>query len=247
MNQKTKKIIAKEIIIFFSSVIIIGLFWLSFTYTNDYRIQRVNKLEKLISSLQTEVDSLQYTFDKLIYYRFTATGYAAQLAFEADKAYHDRLDKENTPPNNNIKMLYCYLTEYQKNYISQDSFFLSKDCFIKNTLDILNNPNPPKENKLYKLYKHLKRNDAIRVSYEKFISIMSGESLTSEESKRTYKLRKKILKLTSDKESNSSEILDEIELEKRIVKYILIVLALIYPLRYILLSIIWAVKTLKNK
>ena len=59
MQQSTKRKIAKEIIIFFGSIALIGLIWSGFVARNNYFFRRINSTGKQIVKLDSVIDSIK--------------------------------------------------------------------------------------------------------------------------------------------------------------------------------------------
>lgn len=74
MQQLTKRKIAKEIIIFFSSIILIGLVWTTFWVVNYTNINKSENINKQIDLATNNIDSIQSFFFKLITFRTLISG-----------------------------------------------------------------------------------------------------------------------------------------------------------------------------
>ena len=60
MKETAKKKIAKEIVIFFSSVLCIVIIWTFFWLSNFYTLNRINNLENQILKLSNNTDSIKW-------------------------------------------------------------------------------------------------------------------------------------------------------------------------------------------
>jgi len=272
MKQTTKRKIAREIVILFSCVALIGLTWVIFWTINEFHISRAKKLEKKASTLSHDIDSIQTTFSK-------------------SKQFEKMLDVKNVPTEyfNKGRPPLILLPEIildessiqHTSFVNERRLFLllqklnspfdmdSIDMFAKfggykvNPFSKLQEPVPfdtlrsistkfetdfPEREELKRYYDFLKTKNCISVSFKEFCFTMHGLPLPPsqdvltvyEKNNKEFEEANKDLNETKYKIYSSGDMTD-------IAKWIsIIVLTLVYPLRYLFLLLKWAVKTLRQ-
>lgn len=64
MQQSTKRKIAREIVILFSSILVIGMIWAFFWLVNNVNIKKTESLQQEIEILNNDIDSIKLSFPK---------------------------------------------------------------------------------------------------------------------------------------------------------------------------------------
>lgn len=260
MQQSTKRKLAKEILIFFSSIILIGLTWSIFWLKNNFKINRTEDLKKEIIKTNTEIDSIQTTFPK------ENTFEAMLLKINIPKGYFDNVRPpliilpESTDPhresefsqttNINIEKLYILLNElnYHIEIVDQTANGLPIFKNIKNEIKLEFKKDWNQKTELKKIYDFLLTNKCVNIDFEHFVFNLEGLPLPPTHGTwLTYQAKKKKMEeLSKEVKIEKNKISSKDDLRELLIFISILVLSLIYPVRFIILSILWALRTVKQ-
>lgn len=245
MEQSVKREIAKEIIILLSSVIFIlvgvAIVWV----VREININRKEYWKKEIVSLKLRIDSVELSYPKTnSFYSMFTTGLFSRVRYESQRSLDELYQDESwpdEPTTTNLKRLYKTLEQsgYPFNGVSFNDF--KKE--IVEELKIDRKPN------LSTYFSFLREKINGNITFDEFISTIKGlpfpmPETTLERLTRTTRYRVEQLKLDvigiSRRIYSSSQMMD-------IAQWLgFITLTIVYPIRGVIISVIWAVRTLKR-
>lgn len=266
MKLTSKQKIAKEIIVFFISIVIIGLTWIVFYGINKLNINKVEKLHTEITILTHNLDSIQSTFPRVQTFDEMISGkipveYLIKDKFDiyiVDYAKEKQLDEITTT---NLRQLYRFLS--LAGYPSFDLKKFDPDKYLNNKKQNETSPTLsefekniaqefesafPEKKKQKEIYDFLLSRKNITCRFEEFAFNLEGLPLpplhniwvTYEKDKSELEKNKNELTITQHKLYSQDDL-------KEIAKWIsIIILTIIYPFRFIILLLVWSVKTLKQ-
>lgn len=270
MRQTIKRKIAKEIIIFFTSVLIVGLIWTFFWGINQFNIHKSTSLQTQITTLKHDIDSIRDTYSKVKSFADLITGKVPVEYLIAVPAWEETLpigQDQFTPKEQracNIRQLYKLLTT-SKFKFSDDSLipdFLSFQRDIENELEIVPSSDLPDSLKkninvratdsivlqpsLNKIYTFLKKEKYLSVDYIEFVSTVDFYRLLPD-IEPLDKILKQKDKLKNELISINEKVYSTNELNEIGKSLCLISLIIVYPFRFLFLMLVWAVRTVKQK
>lgn len=246
MKQSTKKTIAKEILILFSSVVIIGAIWTVFWTLDKIKISKSENLQSQVKTLTHDIDSIQTSFPKAKTFKDLLTG-----LLPIEYVNHVQL---NIPPPpeiehgdgriQNIGQLYTFLATSKFPY-SDDSFFPEFPFFHTNIEKELST-DTTKQIFLKRIYSFLKDGKYVNINYNEFVNTIDFYKGLPNITELAAKQKQKD-ELTLELKTVRGKIYSSNDLSE-IPKWIaIIVLSIVYPLRFTYFLILWAVSTLKQK
>ena len=264
MELTSKQKIAKEIIIFFISIAIIVLTWVTFWGVNKLNINKVEKLQNEFKILTHNLDSIQSTFPKVQTFDEMLKGqvpveYLIKDNFYihiADYAKEKQLDEITTT---NLRQLYKFLTltgypsftipkKIAPNDLSLIETSPTLSGFEKNITQEFETAFPEKK-KQKEVYDFLLSRKNITCGFAEFAFNLQGFPLppphniwvTYEKGKSVLEKNRSELTITQQKLYTQDDLKD-------ITKWIsIIILTIIYPFRFIILLLLWAIRVLKQK
>ena len=265
MKQTTKRKIAREVLILFGSVVLIGLIWTIFWTTNKIRTQKTENLKIEIANYNHDIDSIQKTFPKTkSFQEITKKDWYQYIVI--DKNLCSELDELNSKVDGlqNIVLLFKLLIESNYPFVenkatpsTNDKFGDFTVCFgffldevlaelKSDTLDLdnLNTTTPH----LKKYHQFLTDKKLIDVTIQEFVLTLNAMPLPPKhETWVVYQNdKKKLDELRNDLSITTSKAYSTNELTG-IAKWIsIIVLTLVYPFRFLLLLLKWALRTLRQ-
>lgn len=245
MKQSNKKILAKEIIIFFSAVVIIGLILITVEVVNQIRSNNVEKLQKQIAHLSNECDSISsLNWPKPLSLEKMIVGEIPSKYYEIQNLDNRVIDSSKVAEVQ-IKKLYNLLLVL--NYpFKGDSHWIPSEVFVDNIKNEFKNLYKDRI-ELNKICKYLRDKKLIDIEDWLFVLNLEGQSLPSSFSQlvegSNYVTR--IQKLESDIK-NSNNILSESEMNSIMIFTCIFAIVIIYPFRFIVICIMWAIKQLKE-
>ncbi len=272
MRHSIKLRIAKEIIILFSSLLVIGLVWLITLTINHININRIDSLKIEIEFFNKTIDSIQSTFpkvktlDKLFLGNvpkdfYVETGDKDEFGIPIRRLIkHDELEIwgdsfEEDTQTNNLRLLYHILEK--TNYPFDVSPFSKYDLpmfkdfrsDIKKELsgDPLNLDKETKPN-LMRIFNFLKGKQYLKTEFNDFVVTIIGLPLPpSHETWLSYLDNKdKLNTLTAELVVKQSKLISSDELEDIITLTIVLVAVVVYPVRLMILTLWWAIKTVRK-
>lgn len=273
-QQTTKKKIAKEILIFFFSIVFIGLV-ISFVWMrNLWTDNKIENLKITAFRLDSEIDSIKNTFptikafENIFGRQFTSEEFGYEIQNDGDTVYitesfgelptrgdmelpeHSQLGRRNTVKL--YKILKTTKFSFSDDGIGFVPDFADFNKEIRKELsDQTINLDSVAFNKpqLARIYNHLKTSGQIKIPLSEFVLILNGlPPIPSEGTWSTLEQleqeRKTVnLKLNEFRtDVNSREDIGNILLLTTIITAVLV-----YPIRLIIWTIIWAFKTVREK
>lgn len=273
MQQQIKRRIAKEVILFFASVFIVFLIWLGFWINNKYFINQFENLQNQIPSLQNFIDSTNATFPKAkTFDQMLGEGVPSQYFIDrkpnpfddtaenkspkiidpkdessiAKAIYYESFDKYLT-----VNLIKLYRLLNILNYPFNSSLFKKDELvsfknFKEKISDDIDDYYNRKE--LKKIYEFLKIRKCVNVTFNHFAYNIKDFRTPNHEP--ITALEDSTLKLEQIKKEiigPSYRIRSDKELKKIGIQIGLIVMSIVYPFRFLVLLLVWAIKTLKQK
>jgi hypothetical protein len=276
MKQTTKRKIASELVILFSCATLIGLTWIFFWTVNEFHISEAKKLEKKTLSLSHAIDSIQIVYSKSkLLQEILDDKKLPKEYFDKGRlpiilppyALFDKIMALSTIQRDryfNELRLILVLQKF-KSPFDMDSIdpFIKYDGYSINPFGKLKEPVPfdtlqsisekfktdfPEKEKLKRIYDFLKTKNCINVNFKEFCFTMQGLPLPPSENAITiYKNDRKEFDKTSKDLINTKQSINSKEQIKEIIKWIsIIILALVYPIRFLFLSLRWSLRTLRQ-
>nr|WP_294898577.1 hypothetical protein [uncultured Pedobacter sp.] len=267
MNYSIKRKIAKEVIIFFSCVCFLGVSWFGLWAINYFNYYNRDNIKKQITYLNYKRDSLKSTFPKLksfedvivnksdpfdpnIYiYKARINRVKSQLpSFEELNEMNPKLKPWE---NASLRKLYILLEILQ--------FPVTVKHINTNRLSVLTNFKKAtsyelegelkKMSELKRVHHFLQTKKYMTVPFNEFISSLKGLPLPPPHSTwKTYETTKKqIAQLNQQLIKSNSKIYSKKDLSHVGKWLIIIVFMIVYPLRYLILTLIWALGVLNKK
>lgn len=233
MNLRTKKVIAKEILYFFISVVIIIIFWSSIKVRNYYYQNKVNSSNTKISDLQSKIDKLEN--DLLI------------------------IPSKRNVLNKNIEILKRNNSTAQEIILMTKEFKdkFSIESVLKKYVDTANNP---KYNSDFEVINNLfpELNGYDNTLLKSYVATANNENYNSNfviinskfpeffnEQIKIDKL-KNIKKTETDKRNKTKlKIVNRDEIIQIITNLSIVIMGFLYPIRIVFISVKWAIKILK--
>ncbi|MGC9375264.1 MAG: hypothetical protein ACP5DQ_09515 [Bacteroidales bacterium] len=270
MKQTTKRKIAKEIIIFFISAVIVGLIWTIFWGINQFNTHKSASLQAQITNLEHETDSIQASYSKVKTFSDLITGKVPIEYLNADPTWEEVLpigQDKFTPKEQracNIRELYKLLTT-SKFKFSDDNFIPDFPSFqkdiekeleiepssalrdsLKKNVNVMATDSILLQPSLSKIYNFLKKERFLSVDYNEFISTVDFYELLPDIGPLDEILKQKD-KLENDLISSNDKVYSSNELNEIGKSLCIISLIIIYPFRFLFLMLVWAVRTLRQK
>ncbi len=254
MKQVIKRIIAKEIIILFSSIVFIGLVWSILWLKNNYSINHLKKLKWETNLVTHKIDSLQATFSKkrslekiLIPQNLpTTVSNALNLYIELMKV----AGKPEYEPNINIRMLYIVLknSKYPFKLSPYSKYDIpTYNDFYKHVSNEFSKDLREKQ-ELKRIYDFLISKKYISLGFEGFTYNLQALKLPPKRDTmitfEKYIKQKEIL--NSELNIAKTKVISKNDLLETIKWIGVIILIVVYPLRYSILLLRWALKTLRQ-
>lgn len=249
MKKSNKRILAKEIIIFFSAVAIVGLVCLVFLSIDRLTVHKSQKLRVELSQLTISSDSIVSLFPKAISFEEMIIGELPK-EYKIIQSWDDYIVSIDSSKivEMQLNKLYNLLKASKYNFKPVDSGWIPPEVFFKNIRDELNDKEWKNKTELKRIYKFLIDRNYIKVSFEQFVFNLEGYPLPPDDKLYTkYTNSKKEIEATNRNiKIINAKILKGDDIENLTLSTFLILIIIIYPLRFIVLSIIWAIKTLKE-
>ncbi|MFP5082174.1 hypothetical protein [Pedobacter sp. JCM 36344] len=274
MQQSLKRKIALEIVILFSAITLVCISYAVSWYIYKSNIRKTANIQNQISALTIDIDSLKSlfpktkTFDELFINNlpdrfYVKTGEFDEFGIPIRKLKrYDSLNilddnDENSASKNNIKKLYAILIDSKYEFAIFGEFG-GRPIYKNFERDILNeiqnndsnlSSRSTKNDELYRIHEFLKDENYLKENFDEFISSISGLPKPPPHSMwvKFQNLQKGLndlkteLKIAVPKMHSSSEF-------KHIPCWIgIILLILIYPIRFLFILLIWSINVLKNK
>lgn len=251
MKQSTKRKIAKEVIIFFCSATLIGLVWTIFWLISNYNIRKTENIQKQIVSCNHSVDSIKSTFPRLKTFHDLITG-KVPVKYLIEEKYIPTIDEIRGTEHEqerakNIRQLYKLL-KTSKFKFSVDSYIPDFPTFKDDIIKELESDSSSKKY-LNKIYSFLKTKKYLTSEFEEFKFSLDALPLPQKyETWKSYKDKvKKRDKLKAKLKVIKEKIYSAAELGNIAIWTSLIVLIIVYPFRFLILLLRWAIRTLKQK
>lgn len=276
MQHKTKRTIAREVLILFSCILIIGLSWITILVSNRFNENKQENLQIKVDLLSREITNIKsdsyYKTSLISKFRgkVPVEIWTKSLAFYSEVLRPDILD--HPKPNNSkpewIRKVYnAYYEQDKKKYLEElqeeklndkiqlynllnvtnFSCYDSSKSIISNYQAFCNNIN--NENSLRKIYNYLIMKKYIDINFNEFVHIVNAEPyFHSQSSLLKYNdAIKRREEMYSEIDKTRSNIFLSTEIDKSIKLLSIYLLIAIYPLRAMALSVRWAFRTLKEK
>ncbi len=233
MNIKTKKLIAKEIIVFFSVILLTLLFWGGTFCYNWVKLIPINKTEKEITQTQFHLDSLESLNPNISI---------------TIKENEETIKNDSSIKNSRTKL---YEGLFEDGFYS-DSLLSFEEFNIKYS-DI---------EEIKKLYDFVHKEQLYTKSFSAFQDqffrdLLSQHQIETTPSQtdsiniqRIEDYTNTILKLEQQKEFLRKSKSKTLSFDKQInfsIYFIISVLILVYPFRFLYLLLLWALRTIKQK
>lgn len=236
MKLRTKKVIAKEILYFFIGIVIIILFWSSIKIRNYYYENKVISSNTKISDLQSTIYKLENLNDLLI------------------------IPSKRNVFNNNIEILKRNNSTEQEIILMTKEFKdkFSIESVLKKYVDTANNP---KYNSDFEVINSLfpELNGYDNTLLKSYVATANNENYNSNfviinskfpeffnEQIKIDKL-KNIKKTETDKRNKTKlKIVNRDEIIQIITNLSIVIMGLLYPIRIVFISVIWAIKIIKT-
>jgi len=255
MQQSTKRKIAKEIIIFFCSVTLIGLVWAIFWSINNFNVSKTENLQKQIVFSNHDIDSIQSTFPKLKTFQDLITGkvpveYLIEQKWEKyrvpslDELEGTEQEKERIK---NISRLYSLLRT-SKYKFSDDSVIPDFPQFKDDIVEEFESDSKGQQT-LNNIYTFLKDQKYLTVEFVEFTFSLNALLLPPKFiTWTTYQDEiKKRDNLKKDLEVYKAKIYSTTELGDILKWTSIFVLTIVYPFRFLMLLLFWSIRTLRQK
>jgi hypothetical protein len=275
MKKSMKRKIAKEVITFFTSVFLVALIYTILGVVNFDREKNVSRLKQKIVLLNHEIDSIKLQFPRAKTISQIFSNDSAFYDLEQDKRNQyvptEALITLGEPETSNIQYIYSFLSYCGFNFFYSNQINTIKPAHNAGSIDApqfviftffmdsvakelsANSVNLDDLSKraqyLKRMYDFLVAKRKIIVGFPEFFSVLKGIPPTPSSamwSAFQYKEKEKSdlqIKLLN----TSSKILSQRELNNKIFWISLIILIMIYPLRFVFLLLEWSFKTLKQK
>lgn len=246
MKKSTKKRIAKEILIFFSTCLIIGLVILGIYFRNELLKTKFHITKNDIDFYEKEIDSIQNgTFINLpdLLLLDTTDIYKSlnsRKLFSPTAYLGGNFEKNRT---NNIRFLYVILDSLKYDFefsINDSKYYVFEDSIL---LLIENN----NVEKLDRYYSFLLKFNLIDRPFSDFYKSLSGfdRELNEKEKEKISSLKIGIETKTQKFQNLERKINGINEQKHTYLMATIILLVLVYPLRLIYFLIKWAINTMK--
>jgi len=213
MKLQTKKRLAKEIIIFFSSIILALLFFLS-TYPYNWIYQKkISNLTETISIKERTADSLSSSYKAKLKKQ---NWFYNEISKDFDISEYKTSDENWSRLQeiiNRDSLEYQYKNTWGKDLVS----FLSKLGF-KNA-----------------------------IQFKEFILLNSFTKTEKTDYNKAIAINDEIKEINSEINNKENNLLSFDEQKENGIKSLIIILTIVYPLRFLYLLITWALKTMKQK
>ena len=191
MKKPIKRILAKEIIIFFSSVVIVGLVCLVFLSINELRMNKSQKLRSEISLLSSSSDSISNLFPKAISFEKMIVGDLPEQYKKSHKwdKYIVSIDSTRITEVY-INNLYDLLLALEYHFLPGSSGWMPKEIFYHNIVGELYLLKREQKTELNRIYKFLTDRRYISASFEELDYNLLGLPLPPTEKLSTKFLNK---------------------------------------------------------
>ena len=258
----TKKEIAREIIIFFGSLLLIVLAWVYLYTVNKIYSNKRDNIKKQIIYSNHKIDSLQATFPQSKTFKEVIIDKNAPFnpdIYLAEKSwgkYRLPLPEEILGTNldeitsSNLRKLYKLLEilEYPKDidYLNADGLPVFKN--IKRIIPAELKKSSQEMKELQSIHQFLKDKKFMKASFNEFIFTLQGLPLPPPHNKweEYNKQKDSINNLNAELRKVNSKIRPNNNIQFTIKWLGIIIFSLIYPLRLVILLLFWAIRTLKN-
>lgn len=272
MKQTTKRKIAKEIVIIFICAVLIGLTWGIFWTINEFQIKKTKKLEEKTSTLSHDIDSIQATFskstqfEKMLDIKNVPTEYfnkgrpplillpeiiidessIQQASFVNERRLFLLLQKLNSPFDMDSIDIFAKFGGYKVNPFSKSKEPIPIDT-LKSISEKFETDFPEKE-ELRRYYEFLKSKNCITADFKEFCFTMQGLPLPpSLDALTIYEKDRTALEEASKDLIKTKQRIKSTDDMQEIAKWIsILILTIVYPVRFLILLLTWAVKTLKQ-
>lgn len=255
MQQTIKRTIAKEIIILFSCIILIGLTWTIFLGANNYNIQKAESLSKEIFFLNQNIDSIQNTFAKAKIFEDFIDKDIRDKYLKEKLDYSDIINLSNetqqTISTYNIEQTIALLHKMNYptpiRYMTKGGLPVFKNIKEEILLELGKEINQMSE--LKKIYNFLINQRCIHIEFEVFVFSLQALPLPPPHAVWTnYQTTKKQKEELISKLNNVNSNINSPKHLTEIIKWIsIILLSIVYPFRILILILAWAFKTVKQK
>lgn len=248
MKKPIQRIIAKEIIIFFSAVAIVGLVCIVSLCIGWYGSYRNQKLDMELKQLSNNADSLQSLFPKVLTFEEMIVGdlpkkYKIYQEFDRYLNNYDKLKIDDK------QILQLFNLTFGLDYnFKKDGKDWPNDEFSKTIKAELKDLKWERKTNLNRIYTFLKDKKYITIPFEQFVFNLEGLPVPPKDSLLSAYMNKesKIKDVEGIRNRNRKYILADGDLEYTALSSFLVLMIIIYPIRFIFLSIVWAIRTLRT-
>lgn len=215
MKQKTKKIIAKEIIILFFCFLITGLTWIGILIRNHHFNNKIERFNDSIAILDKKIDSLNLEIKK------------------------HKWDKYIVSDSSKTK---CKRTELYYKLISSNKVTVTEIGTLGDFLDAIKDSLTTNQ-----FYNNLINSKKLTVddigTFDKFYDSISLDFKNSTELNKAQQEKAIIV---NQRLVCTNKIYTTNDTKDFLINFFIFLFALVYPIRFLILLLVWSIKTLKQ-
>ena len=237
MNQRLKVILAKEVIIVFITVVLIGLCYPGIWIYNQYKIQKIDKLKGMVNIWNENLAVQKAEIPKTDnFYEIIECDFVSM--FENPIYRFNGLDL----PKKRAYQLYDVLIAL-KYPIKEKTL----DEFANNVIQEYSLPEREREQQ-DEIFSFLNDHNCLRVDFKEFSTYLNGGHIQRFEIFELlyYNDIEQRDKLIQERINNANSLLVGEKYDQAYKFLALLIITIIYPLRFLIIGVIWAIKTIRK-